>query len=74
MKTKREFDHKVTIRICSWQLRAFLDWCKHNLGTLNVLPSKRTWDYSYSHEEKVVLFEFSFQDDGLATLMKLSWS
>lgn len=70
-----ELLHHVMVLVDTKKAHELSAWCTQNLPILHAIPSERTWDYrSVSpYGTYPVIYQFSFQDAGLATLFALTW-
>jgi DUF971 family protein len=71
----KELSHHVLVSVDTQKARELSAWCKAHLPMLNAIPSQRTWDYRHvsPHGQYPVTYQFSFQDDHMATLFALTW-
>ena len=68
-----ELSHHVLVSVDTQKARELSAWCKEHLPMLNAIPSLRTWDYRRVGPHDAIIYQFSFQDDHMATLFALTW-
>lgn len=70
----KELSHHVLVSVDTQKAHELSAWCTQNLPILHVIPSERTWDYKcMKYERQLIFYQFSFQDDHMATLFALMW-
>lgn len=68
-----ELSHHVMVSVDTQKAQELSAWCKEQLPMLNAIPSQRTWDYTRVGPHDVIIYQFSFQDEDMATLFALTW-
>lgn len=70
-----ELSHHVLVCVDTQRAQELGAWCKAHLPMLNVIPSLRTWNYRSvsAYGEYPCIYQFSFQDDHMATMFALTW-